>query len=286
MKTKKRKINVKRVAILIILLLLIIIGGVLAVGKLTKKEGKTKEVKEVASIDAYGYTLRDNATAYYKKLFKELEKTLNKDEVDEDKYSELVAQMFLADFFNLDNKISKNDIQNLFRQHIQETLNRKPDIYNGYQTLDLEKIENIISYIASKVKNLTITSLNKYLWYIDMLSFNQRGISITGLTYEHEKFGPTIINQEYNEISLLDDKYKREDYENENGTITKIVSNKNYNLSQLNKNEIKIINSIIKLLKDKNVTEISGMSHKEEGWKRTKRYENISFEYAMNLKIE
>ena len=119
-----------------------------------------------------------------------------------------------------------------------------------------------------------------------MLSFNQRGISITGLTYEHEKFGPTIINQEYNEISLLDDKYKREDYENENGTITKIVSNKNYNLSQLNKNEIKIINSIIKLLKDKNVTEISGMSHKEEGWKRTKRYENISFEYAMNLKIE
>ena len=219
--------------------------------------------------------LIDNESEFVKKT----EEAYEKGNINKKTYQKIVSK-------ESKNKISKNDIQNLFRQHIQETLNRKPDIYNGYQTLDLEKIENIISYIASKVKNLTITSLNKYLWYIDMLSFNQRGISITGLTYEHEKFGPTIINQEYNEISLLDDKYKREDYENENGTITKIVSNKNYNLSQLNKNEIKIINSIIKLLKDKNVTEISGMSHKEEGWKRTKRYENISFEYAMNLKIE
>ena len=25
------------------------------------------------------------------------------------------------------------------------------------------------------------------------------------------------------------------------------------------------------------------MSHKEDGWKKTKRYEIISFEYAMNL---
>ena len=173
----------------------------------------------------------------------------------------------------------------MFRKHIQETLNRKPDIYNGYKQLDLEKVENIISYIATKVKNLTITSLNKYLWYMDMLSFNQRGIGITGLTYQHEKFGPTIINQAYNEISLLEDKFKRENYETENGTITKIVSNKNYDLSKLNENEIKIIDIIIKLLKDKNVTDISEISHKEDGWKKTKRYEKISFEYATKLNI-
>lgn len=183
------------------------------------------------------------------------------------------------------NIVSKEDIQDLYRKHIKEILNRKPDIYNGYTQLDLEKIENIISYIASKVKNLTITSLNKYLWYIDMLSFSQRSLAITGLTYQHEKFGPTIIEQEYNEISLLDDKYKRENYENENGTITKIVSNKNFDLSKLNKNEMHIIDSIIKLLKDKKVTDISDMSHKEEGWKKTKRFEKISFEYAMNLSI-
>lgn len=52
-----------------------------------------------------------------------------------------------------------------------------------------------ILYIASKVKNLTITSLNKYLWYIDMLSFHERAIAITGLTYQNQKFGPTIIEK-------------------------------------------------------------------------------------------
>lgn len=142
MKTKKRKINVKRVAILIILLLLIIASIVLAVNKLTKKETKTKEIQEVASIDAYGYTLKDNATAYYKKLFKELEKTLNADKVDEEKYSELVAQMFIADFFNLDNKISKNDVGG------------KQFVYVDYQS-DFEKfaMDSMYKSVESDVYN-------------------------------------------------------------------------------------------------------------------------------------
>lgn len=107
---KKRKLNVKRIAILIILLILIIVGVVLGFNKLTSKNTKDKEIKEVGHIEAYGYTLKENATAYYKKLFKELEKTLNAKKVDEEKYAELVSQMFIADFFNLDNKISKNDV--------------------------------------------------------------------------------------------------------------------------------------------------------------------------------
>ena len=33
------------------------------------------------------------------------------------------------------------------------------------------------------------------------------------------------------------------------------------------------------------MTDISEMSHREDGWKKTKRLEKISFEYAMNLKL-
>lgn len=182
--------------------------------------------------------------------------------------------------------ISKFDIQEMYRKYINFVLNRKPDIYNGYKIFNLELIENIISYIASKVNNLTITSINKYLWFIDMLSFNQRGISITGLTYQKQQFGPTIIDKKYEEISMLDSKYKRYDYEDDTGSKTVIVSNKNYDLSGLQETELKIINTIIKLLKDKKVSEISDMSHKEEGWKKTKKLDNISFEYAMKLNIE
>ena len=198
--------------------------------------------------------------------------------INEKTYGKIVSE-------ELNINISKEEVQDNIRKYLKFVLSRKPDIYNGYKDLDIEKIENIISYIASKVKNLTITSLNKYLWYIDMLSFNQRSIAITGLTYQNQKFGPTIVDKKYDEISLLDDKYTREDIETENGNTTKIISNGNYNLDKITDSEKKIIDAIIKMLKNKSVTDISEMSHREDGWKKTKRFERISFEYAMNLNI-
>jgi len=201
-----------------------------------------------------------------------------KNEISEKTYKKIVSN-------DVEKAISKKEVQDNIRKYLNVELNRDPDIYNGYKSLDLDKIENIISYIASKVKNLTITSLNKYLWYIDMLSFNQRSVAITGLTYQNQKFGPTIINKRYDEISLLDDKYQREDFETINGNVTEIISKDNFDLNKISDSEKKIIDSVIKLLKNKKVTEISEMSHKEDGWRKTERLEQISFEYAMNLKL-
>lgn len=201
-----------------------------------------------------------------------------KNEISEKTYKKIVSN-------DVEKAISKKEVQDNIRKYLNVELNRDPDIYNGYRSLDLEKIENIISYIASKVKNLTITSLNKYLWYIDMLSFNQRSVAITGLTYQNQKFGPTIINKRYDEISLLDDKYQREDFETINGNVTEIISKDNFDLNKISDSEKKIIDSVIKLLKNKKVTEISEMSHKEDGWRKIERLEQISFEYAMNLKL-
>ena len=201
-----------------------------------------------------------------------------KNEISEKTYKKIVSN-------DVEKAISKKEVQDNIRKYLNVELNRDPDIYNGYRSLDLDKIENIISYIASKVKNLTITSLNKYLWYIDMFSFNQRSVAITGLTYQNQKFGPTIINKRYDEISLLDDKYQRENFETINGNVTEIISKDNFDLNKISDSEKKIIDSVIKLLKNKKVTEISEMSHKEDGWRKTERLEQISFEYAMNLKL-
>lgn len=212
------------------------------------------------------------------KFIEKVNEAYENNNITEKTYKKIVSE-------GQEENISKKRVQENIRRYLKEVLNRKPDIYNGYKSLDLEKVENIISYIASKVKNLTITSLNKYLWYIDMLSFNKRAVAITGLTYQNQKFGPTIVYKKYDELSLLDDKYQREDIETENGNTTKIISNENFNLDKINDSEKEIIDTIIKLLKNKKVTDISEMSHREEGWKKTKRLEKISFEYAMNLNI-
>ena len=212
------------------------------------------------------------------KFIEKVNEAYENNNITEKTYKKIVSE-------GQEENISKKRVQENIRRYLKEVLNRKPDIYNGYKSLDLEKVENIISYIASKVKNLTITSLNKYLWYIDMLSFNKRSVAITGLTYQNQKFGPTIVYKKYDELSLLDDKYQREDIETENGNTTKIISNNNFNLDKISSSEKEIIDTIIKLLKNKNVTDISEMSHREDGWKKTKRFEQISFEYAMNLKL-
>ena len=212
------------------------------------------------------------------KFIEKVKEAYEKNNINEKTYKKIVSE-------EVEKEISKKEVQDNIRRYLKSVLNRKPDIYNGYKSLDLEKVENIISYIASKVKNLTITSLNKYLWYIDMLSFNKRSVAITGLTYQNQKFGPTIVYKKYDELSLLDDKYQREDIETENGNTTKIISNENFNLDKINNGEKEIIDTIIKLLKNKKVTDISEMSHREDGWKKTKRLEKISFEYAMNLKL-
>ena len=75
-------------------------------------------------------------------------------------------------------------------------------------------------------------------------------------------------------------------YLNLDGVPLSLVSwPSDFNLDKINDSEKEIIDTIIKLLKNKKVTDISEMSHREDGWKKTKRLEKISFEYAMNLNI-
>ena len=247
--------------------------AILGFGKMTINRYERGGVPTKSQSD-YIRLLIDNDNKFIEKV-KEAYKTGN---ISDKTYEKIVSE-------ELNTSIDKEQIQDNIRRYLRYALNRNPDIYNGYKSLDIEKVENIISYIASKVKNLTITSLNKYLWFIDILSFNQRSVSITGLTYQNQKFGPTIIDKKYDEISLLDDKFIREDIETENGNTTKIISNGNYDLDKISDTEKEIIDTIIKILKNKTVTDISELSHREEGWKKTKRLEKISFEYAMNINI-
>ncbi len=109
-KKRKRRVNKKKVFVFIILPLIII--GVICYFMFFAGDKTTKIVKpkNTDTIKGYDYTLREDATKYYKSLFKELKNTLESDEIDNDTYAELVAKLFVADFYNLNNKVSKNDV--------------------------------------------------------------------------------------------------------------------------------------------------------------------------------
>jgi hypothetical protein len=107
----KRKINKKKVQkllVLIILAIIIIVGAIVVIDNLNKEPQVKESVKVIDSIK--DYKLHENETEYYKQLFNLLKEELTKEEINEEEYAKIVAQLFLTDFFTLDNKLNKNDI--------------------------------------------------------------------------------------------------------------------------------------------------------------------------------
>lgn len=171
------------------------------------------------------------------------------------------------------------------RNFVISQLSHNPSKYNGFTGFDLDKVENLISYIADKVNVLYKTSVNKYLWYIDFNNYKKSCKSITGIRYERYAYGPIIENKNYELILLIDDKFEKIIEENDYNEITKIQSKKNYNLDMFSKDEMEVIDNVIDILKDKTCRQISDLSHEEDGWLNTNNGELISYEYAHNLKL-
>ncbi len=115
-KEPKKKAKLKKDNIIILIVGLILLALIITLIVMTKntfksKEEPTDEAKVVDKIDdKYGYYLTETDTAYYKELYNELKKVLTADEIDEDKYATLISQMFAADFYDLNSKVSKSDV--------------------------------------------------------------------------------------------------------------------------------------------------------------------------------
>ena len=106
MKLKKKP----KIIITLFALLLIAALAIVLVISFKPKGTKVKEVKILKSIDEYGYQLKDNKSKKYKDMFKELEDILRADTVDEEAYAKKIAEMFVYDFFSLEDKAAKTDV--------------------------------------------------------------------------------------------------------------------------------------------------------------------------------
>ncbi len=108
-KKRKRKIKLKKILLIIIILGLLIYLGIFIIKK--KKQPREAQVIEVIdTIDDFGYELNDNETKYYNELFNKLKNILKEENYNEQEYAELIAKLFLVDFYDLDNKVMKSDI--------------------------------------------------------------------------------------------------------------------------------------------------------------------------------
>lgn len=155
---KKSKINIKK---LIILILFILVIGLLVFGVLKSfKKDKPKEEKVVDKIKNIGYVVNDNDTKYFKDTFKELKELLTGKEIDEQKQAELIAKLFVIDFYSLGNKTSKNDVggvQFVYTDVKSDFIDASRDTIYKLVKNNIDKKENDLPL----VKEVTINSIEK-----------------------------------------------------------------------------------------------------------------------------
>lgn len=158
---------------------------------------------------------------------------------------------------------------------------REPSLLNGFQVLNVQKVESIISYLASHIDNLHKVKLMKILWYTDALCYKQNGKAMTGLVYCHEAMGALPVGH-YKLVDLEIVNMKEE----EDGEYIKysFLPNRNIDFSCLSEEEKNILDMVISKFKDFSTSEIVSYMHEEKAYLETKDKEVISFEVAKEIR--
>lgn len=154
---------------------------------------------------------------------------------------------------------------------------------NGFKLFSLEKVAHALDYL--KTLGLFKTKVNKFLFYLDFLSFQKQGSSMFGLTYKAITHGPVPVDYEnlYNQLyfkNLIDlQELPTQEF------IQKIVPKIVFDDSLFNEIEIRILDTVVSKFKNLNTQEIVNISHEEKAWLENHIDRNIiSYkEYAFNL---
>lgn len=192
---KKRKIKVSNIIIVglaILLIILIIITGIMAYGIIKDMFGSksSEEVVIVDNISDYDYELTENHTDYFESLYYDLKDVLNNEtsETFDLDYATLVAQLFTADFYDLNSKLNKTDIggvQFIYDSYRDSFRNFASDVNGIYYYVE----NNIYGEREQKlpiVKDVSVTDVTNINYaYEDINDSNAYQIKLY-ITYEED----------------------------------------------------------------------------------------------------
>ena len=154
---------------------------------------------------------------------------------------------------------------------------------NGYSATSLTKLKAIMLMILHECGEVFCTKMNKLLFYIDFLSYRQRGYSMSGLCYRAIDFGP--VPDRWDRVYSEFDEIHQEprpigEYE---GNV--LVANTDIDDSVLSSEDKSIIHNVCERFKNCSSREISAISHEEPSWRKFHTlHSRIPFAEAFTLK--
>ncbi|HZJ90715.1 MAG TPA: type II TA system antitoxin MqsA family protein [Oscillospiraceae bacterium] len=152
----------------------------------------------------------------------------------------------------------------------------------GGVNLDLEKVVEMINYLAQNIDSLYTVKLMKTLWYSDVLHYRREGRAISGLVYRKLPMG--AVPDGYKQIIDLEGvKYDEEDFGD--STANRFRPSEEFVPRQLSETEIAALDTVISNFGRMNTNEIVHAMHNEEAYKLTEEKEIISYKHADKLSV-
>ena len=179
----------------------------------------------------------------------------------------------LAEVFNISADVLldlKSDIEVVFEKSDKKINEKKQSMRISIPQKNLKKFKEVLLYILDKVgakPNVGETVIYKLLYFIDFDYYEKYEEQLIGATYIKNHFGPTPVEfakiieemEKNNEVIKVENDYYKYPQK-------KYLPLRKPDLSVLNGNELKVIDSVLERLSDKNASEISEYSHKDVPW--------------------
>ena len=162
--------------------------------------------------------------------------------------------------------IAQSEDYHLNAYECRRVFSSKRGADNGYSETSLTKLKAIMLMILHECGEVFCTKMNKLLFYIDFLSYRQRGYAMSGLSYRAIDFGP--VPDRWDRVYSEFDEIHQEprpigEYE---GNV--LVANTDVEDSVLSGEDKSIIHNVCKRFKNCSSREISAISHEEPSWQK------------------
>jgi len=199
----------------------------------------------------------------------------SRNELSSSEYDKISAKVKAA--------IAESNVYKMEQYETRRLFNVPRGAENGYAQTSLSRLKNIMLYILNRCDEVWCTKMNKLLFYVDFLSYRERGMAMTGLSYKAIDFGPVPDRWDrvYSEFSEV----KQELRQVGDFVGSVLTASQEADMSVFSDDDIKILDTVCSSFGSKTSREISRMSHEEKAWiAHHTNHERIPFSEAFSIK--
>ena len=153
---------------------------------------------------------------------------------------------------------------------------------NGFAPVSILRLKNLLLYILGKMGETFQTKMNKVLFYIDFLSYRERGIAISGLAYQAIEFGP--VPQRWDRVYSAFDEVQEQLRLVQGQECMSLMAADEADMSAFSADEMAVVDTVCEKMKKLTSRAVTKLSHEEPAWKDyVGKSETIPFSEAFSL---